>query len=56
MGEFSAMHWLVVIVVMALLSGSKKRPDVARGIGQSLRVFKTEIDSDESDKPLHADT
>jgi sec-independent protein translocase protein TatA len=37
-------HWAVVIVVAFLLFfGWKNLPDMARSLGRSLRVFKTEI-------------
>lgn len=46
-------HWIVVIVVLVILFGSKKLPDAARGLGRSMRIFKSEIgemQSDGSDK------
>ncbi|MGQ4515338.1 Sec-independent protein translocase subunit TatA [Streptomyces sp. DW26H14] len=36
-------HVIVVVVVVALLFGSKKLPDAARGLGRSLRIFKSEV-------------
>ncbi|GAA3707430.1 Sec-independent protein translocase subunit TatA [Streptomyces tremellae] len=36
-------HVLVVVLVVALLFGSKKLPDAARGLGKSLRIFKSEV-------------
>jgi len=35
--------WIVILVVI-LLFGAKRLPDVARGLGRSLRVFKAETD------------
>ncbi|GAC48447.1 Sec-independent protein translocase subunit TatA [Gordonia aichiensis] len=43
MGAMSWWHWLIVLVVVLLLFGSKKLPDAARGLGQSLRIFKSEV-------------
>jgi sec-independent protein translocase protein TatA len=43
MGAMGPYHWLVVIAVFVLLFGAKKLPDMARSIGQSARVFKTEM-------------
>lgn len=37
------MHWVIVIVVFALLFGAKKLPDLARSLGKSLRIFKSEV-------------
>ncbi|SFS65695.1 Sec-independent protein translocase subunit TatA [Saccharopolyspora flava] len=42
MGSLSAWHWLIVLVVVALLFGSSKLPQVARSLGQSARVLKAE--------------
>lgn len=42
MGEFSAWHWLLVIVVFVLLFGSAKLPQAARSLGRSMRIFKSE--------------
>lgn len=43
MGALSWWHWLIVLLVVILLFGSKKLPDAARGLGQSLRIFKSEV-------------
>ena len=37
------MFWLVMVVVI-LLFGAKRLPDVARGVGRSLRIFKAETE------------
>jgi sec-independent protein translocase protein TatA len=34
---------LIIAVVVVLLFGSKKLPDVTRSIGKSMRILKTEI-------------
>src|SRR3954453_18353883 len=40
----SPWHWAVVgIVAFALFFGWKQLPDMARSLGRSLRIFKTEI-------------
>jgi sec-independent protein translocase protein TatA len=40
MGEFSPIHWLIVIAVIVLLFGGKKIPEVMRGMGEGIRNFK----------------
>jgi sec-independent protein translocase protein TatA len=35
--------WIVILLVI-LLFGAKRLPDVARGVGRSLRVFKAETE------------
>jgi len=34
---------LILVLVLVLLFGAKKLPDTARGLGRSLRIFKSEI-------------
>ncbi|MFE5707799.1 Sec-independent protein translocase subunit TatA [Rhodococcus koreensis] len=43
MGTMSPWHWAIVIVVLVLLFGSKRLPSAARGLGQSLRIFTSEM-------------
>ncbi|AEF40464.1 Sec-independent protein translocase subunit TatA [Hoyosella subflava] len=43
MGAMSLWHWLIVLLIAVILFGSKRLPDAARGLGRSLRIFKTEI-------------
>ena len=42
-GELSPWHWAIVIGVLILLFGAKKLPDLARGLGQSLRILRAEV-------------
>ncbi|AVM00782.1 twin-arginine translocase TatA/TatE family subunit [Gordonia iterans] len=43
MGAMQPWHWIVVIVVVVILFGSKKLPDAARGLGRSMRILKSEM-------------
>ncbi|WP_072689986.1 Sec-independent protein translocase subunit TatA [Rhodococcus marinonascens] len=43
MGALSPWHWAIVALVVVILFGSKKLPDAARGLGRSLRIFKSEV-------------
>ncbi|WP_333812103.1 Sec-independent protein translocase subunit TatA [Timonella senegalensis] len=43
MGAMKPMHWLVLLLVILLLFGAKKLPDLARSVGQSMKIFKKEI-------------
>ncbi len=36
-------HLLILAVLIALLFGWKKLPDVTRSVGRSMRIFKTEV-------------
>lgn len=36
------MEWLVILLIVVLVFGAAKLPDLARSSGQALRIFKTE--------------
>jgi sec-independent protein translocase protein TatA len=40
MGELSPFHWLVVLVVVMVLFGGRRIPEVMRGLGEGIRSFK----------------
>ncbi|MGX9295801.1 Sec-independent protein translocase subunit TatA [Tsukamurella paurometabola] len=40
----SPWAWIIIAVVLLILFGGKKLPDAARGLGRSLRIFKSEMD------------
>jgi sec-independent protein translocase protein TatA len=40
MGEFSPLHWLVVLAIALLLFGPKKLPELGKGLGDGLRASK----------------
>lgn len=52
-GGLGAPELLLILVVVVLLFGAKKLPELARGSGRALRIFKAEtkglIDDDEDD-------
>jgi sec-independent protein translocase protein TatA len=43
MGGLSGWHLLILLVVLVLLFGSKRLPDMARAVVQSTRIFKGEM-------------
>jgi len=43
MGALRPIHWFVLILVLLLLFGAKRLPDLARSLGQSMKIFKKEI-------------
>lgn len=51
----SPWHWVIVaIVAFVLFFGWKNLPDMARSLGRSLRVFKTEIKGMNEDDKVRA--
>lgn len=48
-------HIVVIVIVLLLLFGSKRLPDTARGLGRSLRIFKSEMKEMQRDDDTPAD-
>ena len=44
-------HIIVLVVVIAVLFGSRRLPDAARGLGRSMRIFKSEMQQMKDDTP-----
>ncbi|WP_309079744.1 Sec-independent protein translocase subunit TatA [Zhihengliuella sp.] len=44
-------QWLIIIALVLLLFGAPKLPGLARSMGQSLRIFKTEVRQMKDDDP-----
>lgn len=49
MGALQPWHWIILLLVVVVLFGSKRLPDAARSLGKSMRIFKSEV------KELQAD-
>jgi sec-independent protein translocase protein TatA len=47
--------WIVILIVI-LLFGAKRLPDLARGVGRSLRIFKAETEGLKSDGDSSTDS
>lgn len=47
MGSMSIWHWLVVLLVIVLLFGAKKIPELAKGLGSGIKTFKKELEDDD---------
>jgi sec-independent protein translocase protein TatA len=43
MAGLSGWHLLILLAVVMLLFGAKRLPDMARAVGQSVRIFKGEM-------------
>lgn len=62
MGAMSPWHWAIVLIVLVLLFGSTRLPGAARGLGRSLRIFKSEMremtgnESDTADNTASSET
>jgi len=43
MNALKPMHILVLVIIVLLLFGAKRLPDLAKSVGQSLKIFKNEV-------------
>ncbi len=43
MPKLGGTEVLILILIVLLLFGARRLPDLAKGLGQSLRVFKKEV-------------
>ncbi|MER7502642.1 Sec-independent protein translocase subunit TatA [Nonomuraea pusilla] len=55
MSQLGVPELLIIAGVLVLLFGAKKLPEMARGVGRSLRIFKSEtakLRDDDDDAPV----
>lgn len=50
LGNLQGWHLLIVLFVVVLLFGATKLPALAKGIGQSLRILRTEARADDTEE------
>lgn len=50
MGSFSIWHWLIVLLVVVLLFGTKKLRNVGGDLGSAIRSFRKGLQDDEPGK------
>ena len=57
MGSIGAPEIILIILALVLLFGAKKLPELARGSGRALRIFKAEtkglVDEEEEKREEH---
>lgn len=52
MNALKPWHIIVLLIVIILLFGANRLPDLAKSLGQSLKIFKSEVkDLSSDDKP-----
>ncbi|MCF7221753.1 Sec-independent protein translocase subunit TatA [Marilutibacter chinensis] len=49
MGSFSIWHWLVVLLIVVLVFGTKRLKNVGKDLGEAVKGFKDGVSAD--DKP-----
>lgn len=50
MGGFSLWHWLIVLLVVVLVFGTKKLRNVGEDLGSAVRGFKEGMKGEEEEK------
>ena len=54
MGSFSIWHWLIVLVIVMLIFGTKKLRNIGQDLGGAVKGFKEGINRGGADKPVEA--
>jgi len=54
-GSLGIWEILLIGVVIALLFGGKKLPEVGKGLGQAIKNFKSAVKGEDEDKTEHKD-
>lgn len=51
MGNLRGWEWVILLVLVLLLFGARKLPDLARSVGKSMKIFKSEVKDLREDDP-----
>ena len=51
MGSFSIWHWLIVLVIVMLIFGTKKLRNIGQDLGGAVKGFKDGMKEANADKP-----
>jgi sec-independent protein translocase protein TatA len=47
MGSMSLIHWIIVLVVVVLIFGTRKLPGIGKDLGDAVRGFKKGLQGEE---------
>lgn len=51
MGSFSIWHWLIVLVIIMMVFGTKKLRNIGSNLGSAVKGFKDGMREGQEDKP-----
>jgi sec-independent protein translocase protein TatA len=54
MGSFSVWHWLIVLVIVMLVFGTKKLGNMGSDLGKAVKGFKDGVKGREEEKPAQS--
>ncbi|HUL01439.1 MAG TPA: twin-arginine translocase TatA/TatE family subunit [Nitrospirota bacterium] len=54
-GLFRPMHLLVILVIVLVIFGAGKLPEIGEGLGKSIKSFKKAISGEDDAKPEDKD-
>jgi sec-independent protein translocase protein TatA len=55
MGSMSAVHWIIVLVVVLLVFGPKRLASLGKGMGEGIRSFREGLGGDADANRPHDD-
>lgn len=55
MGGFSIWHWVVVLVIVALVFGTKRLRNIGEDVGEAIKGFKKGMQDGDAQARLKAD-
>ncbi|WP_182113936.1 MULTISPECIES: Sec-independent protein translocase subunit TatA [unclassified Actinotalea] len=44
-------EWLILLAIVLLLFGARRLPDLARSVGKSMKIFRSEVKDMQQDHP-----
>ncbi|ACM64410.1 twin-arginine translocase TatA/TatE family subunit [Campylobacter lari] len=51
----SGTQWLIILLIVVLLFGAKKIPELAKGLGKGIKTFKDEMNTEDDKKITQED-
>ena len=51
MGSFSIWHWVIVLVIVMLVFGTKKLGNIGSDLGKAVKGFKDGVKGSEEERP-----
>lgn len=51
MGSFSIFHWIIVLLIVVLIFGTKRLPNIGKDLGDAMRAFKKGLQDNPDEQP-----